>query len=46
MACFEYIEAFQVLPDSKENIVKQLLSDMTPQGLLMWLKEGVHYIIP
>lgn len=44
--CFEYTEAFQALPDSKENAVKQLLSDMTRRGLLMRLKEGVYYIIP
>lgn len=45
-ACFEYSEAFKVLPESKESAVKELLSDMTKRGLLMRLKESVYYIIP
>ena len=45
-ACFDYPEAFNVFPESKESAVKELLSDMTKRGLLMRLKEGVYYIIP
>lgn len=44
--CFEYKEALKVLPLSKENTVRKLLSDMTNRGLLMRLKDGVYYIIP
>jgi predicted transcriptional regulator of viral defense system len=45
-SCFDYSEAFQALPNSKDSAVKELLSDMTKRGLLMRLKEGVYYIIP
>lgn len=44
--CFDYVEAFEALPDSKEGTVRELLSDMTRRGLLMRLKRGVYYIIP
>ena len=44
--CFDYSEAFEALPKSKDSAVKELLSDMTKRGLLMRLKEGVYYIIP
>jgi predicted transcriptional regulator of viral defense system len=45
-ACFDYAEAFEALPASKESAIKELLSDMTKRGLLMRLKESVYYIIP
>lgn len=45
-ACFDYSEAFNALPDSKESTLRELLSDMTKRGLLMRLKDGVYYIIP
>jgi len=44
--CFEYFQAFQALPKSKDSAVRELLSDMTKRGLLMRLKDGVYYIIP
>lgn len=44
-ACFDYAEAFQPLPQSKDSAVKELLSDMNRRGLLMRLKEAVYYII-
>lgn len=44
--CFEYKDALKVLPNSKENTVRRLLSDMTSRGLLMRIKDGVYYIIP
>ncbi len=44
--CFEYKDALRVLPNSKENTVRKLLSDMTSRGLLMRIKDGVYYIIP
>jgi predicted transcriptional regulator of viral defense system len=44
--CFEYKEALEVLPLSKENTVSKLLSDMAKRGLIMRLKEAVYYIIP
>lgn len=43
---FQYKEAFQVLSDSKESTVRELLSAMTRRGLLMRLKSEVYYIIP
>lgn len=46
IVCFEYKEAINVLPNSKENTVRRLLSDMTSRGLLMRIKDGVYYIIP
>jgi len=45
-ACFDYSEAFNALPDSKESALRELLSDMTKRGLLMRLKDGIYYIIP
>ncbi|MHB1921352.1 MAG: type IV toxin-antitoxin system AbiEi family antitoxin domain-containing protein [Chitinophagaceae bacterium] len=45
-ACFDYSEAFNALPNSKDSALRELLSDMTKRGLLMRLKEGVYYIIP
>lgn len=45
-ACFDYSEAINALPNSKESALRELLSDMTRRGLLMRLKEGVYYIIP
>lgn len=45
-SCFDYADAFQALPDSKEGALLELLSDMTRRGLLMRLKRGVYYIIP
>ena len=45
-ACFNFAEALQALPDSKEETVRKLLSDMTKRGLLMRLKNGVYYIVP
>ena len=44
--CFDYIDAFKAMPDSKESTLRELLSDMTKRGLLMRLKDGVYYIIP
>lgn len=44
--CFNYSEAFDALPKSKDSAVKELLSDMTKRGLLMRLKKGIYYIIP
>ncbi len=43
---FDYSEAFNALPESKESALRELLSDMTKRGLLMRLKDGVYYIIP
>ena len=45
-ACFDYSDAFDAMPDSKESTLRELLSDMTKRGLLMRLKDGVYYIIP
>ena len=45
-ACFDYSEAFNALPDSKESTLRELLSDMTKRRLLMRLKDGVYYIVP
>ncbi len=44
--CFNYSDASQALPDSKESTLRELLSDMTKRGLLMRLKNGIYYIIP
>lgn len=44
--CFEYSEAISALPNSNDNAVKELLSDMVRRGLLMRLKRGLYYIIP
>lgn len=45
-SCFNYAEAFNALPGSKQSAIKELLSDMNRRGLLMRLKEAVYYIIP
>lgn len=44
--CFDCVEAFKAKPNSKDEAVRKLLSDMTKRGLLMRLKSGVYYIIP
>ena len=44
--CFDNQQAYEALPHSKQNTVRELLSDMTKRGLLMRVKEGVFYIIP
>ena len=46
ITCFDYSEAFNAMPKSKESTLRELLSDMTKRGLLMRLKDGVYYIIP
>ena len=46
LVCFDSKAAIKALPESKENTIRELLSDMTRRGLLMRLKEGVYYIIP
>jgi predicted transcriptional regulator of viral defense system len=46
LVCFDSKAAIKALPESKENTIRELLSDMTKRGLLMRLKEGVYYIIP
>jgi predicted transcriptional regulator of viral defense system len=45
-SCFNSADARKALPQSKEDTVRKLLSDMTKRGLLMRLKAGVYYIIP
>lgn len=45
-ACFNYREASNALPNSKDSTLRELLSDMTKRGLLMRLKDGIYYIIP
>jgi len=44
--CFDNNQAYQALPNSKTNTVRELLSDMSKRGLLMRIKDGVFYIIP
>jgi predicted transcriptional regulator of viral defense system len=44
--CFDIKLAKKALPESKENAIRELLSDMTRRGLLMRLKRGLYYIIP
>ena len=44
--CFDYKEAINAIPDSKEKTLRELLTDMTKRGLLMRVKEGLYYIIP
>lgn len=44
--CFDYNEALNALPDSRDSTLRELLSDMIKRGLLMRLKAGVYYIIP
>lgn len=44
--CFDFSEAKQVLPNSSESALKELLSDMVKRGLLMRLKKGLYHTIP
>jgi predicted transcriptional regulator of viral defense system len=44
--CFSIDTAYQILSNSSQNAVKQLLSNMTRRGLLMRVKEGLYYVIP
>ncbi|MDR3183962.1 MAG: hypothetical protein LBT49_00950 [Prevotellaceae bacterium] len=44
--CFGIDTAYQILSDSSQDAVKQLLSNMTKRGLLMRVKEGLYYVIP
>lgn len=44
--CFEVADAKEALPESSENTVLKLLSDMAARGLLMRLKQGVYCVIP
>jgi predicted transcriptional regulator of viral defense system len=44
--CFDIDKAYKLLPNSNNNAVKKLLSDMSKRGLLMRVKEGLYYIIP
>jgi predicted transcriptional regulator of viral defense system len=46
MVCFGIDAAYQILPDSSQDAVRQLLSSMTKRGLLMRVKEGLYYVIP
>lgn len=46
LLCFGVDNAHKVLPDSKPDAVKKLLSDMTKRGLLMRVKNGLYHIIP
>jgi predicted transcriptional regulator of viral defense system len=44
--CFNIDTAYQILSNSNQDAVKQLLSNMTKRGLLMRVKEGLYYVIP
>jgi len=44
--CFEISEAKMALPESSDNTLAKLLSDMVNRGLLMRLKQGVYCVIP
>lgn len=46
LLCFGIDKAYKLLPNSKPDAVKRLLSDMAKRGLLMRIKDGVYYIIP
>lgn len=46
LLCFGIDKAYKLLPNSKPDSVKRLLSDMAKRGLLMRIKDGVYYIIP
>ena len=46
LLCFGIDKAYKLLPNSKPDAVKKLLSDMAKRGLLMRIKDGVYYIIP
>lgn len=45
-ACFTYAQALKAHAHLSRNGIAKLLSDMTHQGLLMRVKEGLYYIIP
>jgi len=44
--CFDFKLARKALPKSKDNTLRELLSDMTRRGLLMRVKRGLYYVIP
>lgn len=44
--CFEIFDAKKALPESSENTLSKLLSDMVARGLLMRVKKGVYCVIP
>lgn len=44
--CFDVSNDKQALPESSENTVIKLLSDMVKRGLLMRIKNGVYCVIP
>ncbi len=44
--CFDYEQAKQALPNSKDSTLRELLTDMTRRGLLMRVKRGLYHIIP
>ncbi|MEA3447122.1 MAG: transcriptional regulator [Bacteroidota bacterium] len=46
MHCFDYEQAKEALPNSKDSALRELLSDMARRGLLMRVKRGLYYIIP
>ncbi len=44
--CFDLELAKEILINSKNGAIRELLSDMTKRGLLMRVKRGLYYIIP
>jgi len=44
--CFDFEQAKQALPNSKDSTLRELLTDMTRRGLLMRVKRGLYHIIP
>ena len=44
--CFGIEKACKLLPNSNNDAVRKLLSDMSKRGLLMRVKEGLYFIIP
>ena len=44
--CFDIEKACELLPNSNNDAVRKLLSDMSKRGLLMRVKEGLYFIIP
>ena len=44
--CFDIEKACKLLPNSNNDAVRKLLSDMSKRGLLMRVKEGLYFIIP
>lgn len=46
MLCFDIKLAKQALPNSNDNAIRELLSDMARRGLLMRVKRGLYYVIP